>query len=1180
LQRAPFRNNVRLFLVLALLMLSSSLLLARDREFYVSLRGNDSNVGTLKHPFRTLEGARDAVRTLRHGDKPSVPVTVYLRQGTYTLSRPLSFSSEDGGSAACPVTYRAYPKEQPVISGGKIIKGWKESRRNGKRVWSVSLPEVKSGQMSFHQIWVDGKRSARARHPNKGYLKIRAVPGVTEKTTWMDGSTCFQYSASDVPASWSFADAEVIVLNRWIESRLPVSSNDSASYLLRFTKRAPFTLEKDDYYYIENVSQALDVPGEWCLDRTAGVLWYLPQSSETLERTEVIIPVLQQLLLLNGEPESGKFVEYVNFAGLTFSYSEWYLPDTLNASLHGGIPDGGFVQAAHPVPGAVAGRGARNVTFDSCVISHVGTYAFELTRGCQNNRLVRSRFWDLGGGGVKIGETVIRPDPADQTRHNDVVDCEIGHGGLLYHSAVGIWIAHSADNRIIHNEIHDLYYSGLSIGWTWGYGPSVAKGNIIELNNVHHIGVLSNGDGPILSDMGGIYTLGTQPGTVIRKNIFHDIAAVRYGGWGIYFDEGSTDILAENNLVYRTTHGGFHQHYGKNNIVRNNIFAFGRDQQLQRTRAEDHLSFTFEHNIVYWNEGKLLAGNFGGSNFRMENNIYWREGGKKIQFDTLTFVQWQARGLDLYSTIADPGFKYPAKGDFSLNPGSGASKAGFRPLPLKAVFSELPEPKPVGRHRLLYNMDGTDLFFYHDTVSPAELCGRVDEVADAGVTTYLFSPNPGQNMGYPSTVCAMFRYTPPDSTKGPVRLTRSDSVWARIGGNFAHLVKRGYDPTGVIVDRARLRGLEAFVTFRMNELHDVDFPGSPLLSEFWKRHPEYRVGGYEGWGAMALNYAEPEVRDYYFALLSEVCNRYDIDGLEMDFMRFPYYFPRDTVKMREHADIMTAFVRRVRAMTEARGKERGRPLLLTARVPSTLKGCAYVGLDPAAWTREQLIDFLTVGPFLSTEVDIPVRDIKAACPGIPVYTSIEYTLGDRPMTREGTRAAAATLFAAGADGIYSFNHFCQRESGPEDFGVFAEIRLPEALDRKAKLYAAGAARYPVPNVSMTSQLPVTITPDRPGEITIQSAETSRPRTVTIRIESDSTLNAELLHLTLNGKALRPLARGTTGLFPAHYWRGGPIPADRCVEFAADPSLLDGKNRISVTSNREVRISWAYLATQY
>jgi hypothetical protein len=1155
----------------------STLLHAGERVYFVSPRGSNANPGTLKQPFRTVERARDAVRALHRGADASGPVTVYLRGGTYTLAAPLEFRSEDGGTAAGPVTYKAYLKEHPVISGGRDISGWRESQLRGHRVWSVLLPSVKSGKLLFHQFWVDGMRRPRARHPNTGYLKVLAVPGVTETTPWQEGNTSFQYAPADVPAAWTYTDAEAVVMNRWIESRLPVASVDPTAHLLRFKKRTPFTLEAGDYYYIENAPEALDTPGEWYLDREAGMLWYMPLPAEKIGTTNAVIPILQQIVRLHGDPEPGRFLEHLTFNGISFSYSEWYLPDTLNASAHGGIADGGFPQAAWGVPGAVAGEGVRNVVFDGCTISHVGSYAFELARGCQANQLLRSRLMDLGGGGVKIGETLIRSASNEQTVRNDVIDCDISDGGLLFHSAVGIWIGQSAGNRIIHNRIHDFYYTGLSVGWTWGYGPSFTKMNIIELNEVHHIGIRSNGDGPILSDMGGIYTLGTQPGTVIRKNIFHDIAAVRYGGWGIYFDEGSTDILAEDNLVYRTTHGGFHQHYGSNNVVRNNIFAFGRDQQLQRTRAEDHLSFSFEHNIVYWKEGKLLAGNFSGSNFRMDNNVYWKIGGGEIRFDTLTFPQWQARGFDLHSMIGDPAFRNPENGDFTLSLASVAFTTGFRAPPLKAITSPLPAPEHIGRNRLLYNMDGTDLFFYHDTISPAELCNRVDEVADAGVTTYLFSPNPGQNMGYPSTVCAMFRYNPPDSSKGPVHMTRSDSIWTRIGGNFAHLVKLGYDPTGVVVDRARLRSLETFLTFRMNELHDVDVPGSPLLSKFWKDHPQYRVGGYEGWGAMALNYALPEVRDYYFALLSEVCNRYDIDGLELDFMRFPYYFPQDPARMSEYATVMTGFIRRVRAMTTARGHQRGRPILLTARIPSTLQGCAYVGLDPASWVREQLVDFLTIGPFLSTEVDIPVRDFKKACPGIPIYASIEYTLGDRPMTREITRAAAATLFAAGADGIYSFNHFCQRESGPEDFGVFAEIKSPEKLIGTSKLYAAGAARYPVPNVSMKSQLPLIVEPGRTGELFLRTAEAERPRTVRIRIESDSAINVRNLRLALNGKTLQPAPQLSMGLYPDRYWRGGEIPAERCIEFPVDPALLRGDNRITIQTEQKVKLTWLYLA---
>ena len=114
-----------------------------------------------------------------------------------------------------------------------------------------------------------------------------------------------------------------------------------------------------------------------------------------------------------------------------------------------------------------------------------------------------------------------------------------------------------------------------------------------------------------------------QPGTTIRNNVIHDVWSFTYGGWGIYPDEGSTGEVIENNIVYRTKSAGFHQHYGRENVVRNNIFAFGSEFQLMRTRAEPHLSFTFEGNIVYFDSGAFQGGNWSGDGVRMDKNVYW-----------------------------------------------------------------------------------------------------------------------------------------------------------------------------------------------------------------------------------------------------------------------------------------------------------------------------------------------------------------------------------------------------------------------------------------------------------------------------------------------------------------------------------------------------------------------------
>ena len=660
--------------------------------FYISPGGNDAWSGTAAEPnadrtdgpFATPAKARDAVRAARQRGKAGGAATVYLRGGTYSLAQPLALTPQDSGTAAGPVTFAAYKDEAPVLSGGRRLGPWRGGAVGGREVWAAELPKgVEAGQV--RELWVGGRRRARARWPDKGYLTV-VKPGKRPENEpkgqgpdWTRGVAGVYVREGDLKEWPALAGAECVVMSRWVESRVPVERVDPKERLLTFGKQTVFELQPDDLYWLEGAADFLDAPGEWYADAKAGVVHYLPLPGEKMDAIDAVVPALTSVLRLEGDPAAGKSVEHVAFRGVTFAHCRADVFDKPNAP-------SGFAQAAVKVGAAVEAVGARQCVFDHCAVAHVGGYAVQLGRGCQQDRFDHCTLTDLGAGGVKIGETQSRPDPRDQAFGNQVVDTRITDGDRIFPSAVGVWIGQSYDNLLSHNEIADLYYSAVSIGWTWGYGPTLARGNVMEHNDIHHIGKRADGDGPILSDMGGVYTLGVQPGTAIRHNRFHDIAALKYGGWGIYFDEGSTGIVAEDNVVYRTTHGGLHQHYGRDNVFRNNILAFGRDWQVQRTRPEPHRSFSFERNVVYWDAGVAVGG--GGwsgpqaFNVTFDHNCYWAFGSGQLTFGGRDWAAWRMQGMDADSVVADPLFVDSAKDDFRLRPESPAVKAGFVPFDL------------------------------------------------------------------------------------------------------------------------------------------------------------------------------------------------------------------------------------------------------------------------------------------------------------------------------------------------------------------------------------------------------------------------------------------------------------------------------------------------------------------
>jgi len=691
-----------IFLVGLCLTFGLALDVKAETAFYVSPSGNDAANGTAPgRAFATVERARDAIRALKKLGRFDGPITIYLRDGIYPLTEGIVLTPEDSGTPDKPITYTAYKDEKPVLSGGRRITGWKNFKDG---IWSVKLPALKAGTWRFRQLYVNGQKRRRARIPNEGFFRVAGFPDGGREVHYHTDCQSFEFAPGDMNPDWTnLSDVEVIVYHFWTDSHLPIESIDTRTRIVTFQHKAGKVFT-DDFtsggarYIVENVFEGLDQPGEWYLNRRTGVLYYKPMPSEDMTTAEVVAPLAADFMRFEGKPVRRKFVEYINVKGLSFMYTNWNLPP-------GNSNDR---QGSASVPAAVSLTGARHCTFDHCTIRNIGIFAFEVSEGCQNNRFTHNDISYIGAGGFRVNGGTQNDHPLKRTGYNIIADNSLNHYGEEFPSAVGILLMHTNGNCVVHNDIHHGWYTGISIGWNWGYQRSLSRDNVIEFNHIHDIGQ------GLLSDIGGIYTLGVSPGTVLRNNLIHDVNANHYGGWGIYNDEGSTHIMIENNVVYNTKFAGYNIHFCKEVTVRNNVFAFGRLQQLSRSRIEPHKSVFFENNIVYWKEGVLLDNNWRDkpytfyfhpknksgtrevtSTFEMDWNVYYNPTLKldEVEFNGLTFEQWKKTGKDNHSLYADPLFVDPEKFDFRLKSESPAFAMGFKHIDLSNIGPRI-SPNP------------------------------------------------------------------------------------------------------------------------------------------------------------------------------------------------------------------------------------------------------------------------------------------------------------------------------------------------------------------------------------------------------------------------------------------------------------------------------------------------------
>ena len=663
---------------------------ATAADFYVALNGNDANPGTQASPFATPQHARDAIRAAKkRGDRG--PFSVQLAGGLYLLTETLALTAEDSGTKAAPVVWRSAPGEQAVMSGGRVINGLRESTVNGVRRWTVDLPEVKSSAQNFRQLFVStgGQPFERRYRPQIGMKRVdgltyspkRINPGAHHREAQKD----FYFAPGDFKQWKNLGDVEVVILHVWSSSRLFVQKIDTEKNIVTFTGMPTFAVNQDGLqpYFIENVKEELKSPGEWYLDRPTGVLTYLPRAGETLADTRVVVPRLVKVMTLTGDYSHSNFVSNLVFDRVAFAHNESPLP----REGYGGS------QGQPDLPAAIELTGAKECTFQRCTVSQTGNYGLSLGLGSQNNTIIGCRLSDLGGGGVKVGDIRMKADAKypELPTGNRIENCAISDGGLLYFSANAVWGGIVRDTVVRHNQIWNFAYSGIAFGWMWNDKPTSCASNHIEYNSISN--VLT-----VVADGASIYTLGRQPGTVIRGNVTRDNVkspfAKHYWQLGLYLDEGSSDMLVENNFVYRVGTTAFNMNGGAQNVIRNNILGpiydfEGTKEVYVRCRKKPYArSNVFTHNLMYFDSVNMMEAGMEKSLFDCHDNLYWNFAGKPFSFAGKTFAEWQAGGQDAGSLNVDPMFENPANGDFRLKKSSPALALGFVPFDIAAAGLE------------------------------------------------------------------------------------------------------------------------------------------------------------------------------------------------------------------------------------------------------------------------------------------------------------------------------------------------------------------------------------------------------------------------------------------------------------------------------------------------------------
>jgi parallel beta-helix repeat protein len=671
----------------SLLRITSSL----PTELYVvpfSSFASDVSDGSRSHPYVSIQQALDHIErnyyrglTSGHGITINLYPTHYFAQ-TIRFTQAHSHTRLTTMNAADADIYDKLAAQEHThqrlstasISGGIPVTGWTQVSGNTYSA-TISIP------IFINQLFVNNQRIVRTRVPTNYSDYLYYAASLSDPNQARYG---FQYQQGQFDFK-SLDDAMVVVYHSWTESHHYIDQLITANNTVLFTNPSDHPIGADllqgkKRFHIENVCEAL-VPNSFCFVNETKTINLMTDGSYDPTKVQIITSINEFVVIIAGE-DVNKSVDNIIIDNVAIQHSAWNIARTQVADYQAAI----FLESA---PLYIAN--ATSIIVSDVEVSHTGSYGVWVKEGTSNINIINSLVTDTGAGGIRIGQ-MISPVPTPTTSIN-IISNEVSYGGNVFPSGVAVISHRASDVVIADNVIHHHRYTGISVGWQWGYAPSETSNVLVEGNYIHDTGR------HILCDQGGIYTLGIQLGTVITNNVIKNVYSYAVYMWGIYLDEGSSEILVSNNVVYNTGWASLFQHYGANNTIINNVFARAAliplpqpddpqpDSDIRVQLTEDHTSWIYTRNIVYDTFQGTSHSAFKSDQpnvvISFSNNVYFNTYGTALLFghqsEQMSFSDWQKRGYDNGSVIADPLFA----GDvnqcdfFTVQANSPAAQLGF-----------------------------------------------------------------------------------------------------------------------------------------------------------------------------------------------------------------------------------------------------------------------------------------------------------------------------------------------------------------------------------------------------------------------------------------------------------------------------------------------------------------------